>query len=133
MKTVEYRVIPVERYAITRYVSESRGDGRMCSGSSQKLGEFDNAGFAVDVAQALSGVDDGSRVDLRDLHVKLDEDMRSKPAQWIIVLDSVGDVNTQAYYAYSEEEALQTRSRVQREGGGVWRIFSRPNDALPRD
>lgn len=65
MRTVEYRVFPVERFAVTRYVTESRQDGRLCSGSCEKLGEFDHAAYAVDVAEALGKAEPGSTVDLR--------------------------------------------------------------------
>ena len=48
METIEYRVRPVTRYVVTRYVKDGPG-----SGSVQTLGEYDNQMVAYEVGYAL--------------------------------------------------------------------------------
>ena len=40
MKTIEYRVRPITRFIVTRYVEASEGESS--AGSSEELGEFKN-------------------------------------------------------------------------------------------
>jgi hypothetical protein len=51
MKKVEYRVIPVTRYLVTRWHEEEDERGHACG--SEERGEFNNERVAYDVAYAL--------------------------------------------------------------------------------
>lgn len=52
MHKIEYRVIPVTRYFVTRYVSETDEQGRD-SGGCEPKGEYENEQVAHEVAYAL--------------------------------------------------------------------------------
>jgi hypothetical protein len=52
MKTVEYRVRPVTRYVVTRFVGER--DEAVGACGSETRGEFDNIDVAYEVGYALA-------------------------------------------------------------------------------
>lgn len=55
MKVIEYKVRPVTRYIVTKYVSDHQVlEGVMRSSSSENCGEFDNVSKANGVAAALA-------------------------------------------------------------------------------
>jgi hypothetical protein len=54
-KHVQYRIVPVTRYIVTRYESEvhESGMGSGSSGSTQLTGEYQNENMAYEVGYAL--------------------------------------------------------------------------------
>jgi hypothetical protein len=69
MKNIEYRVIPVTRYLVTRWEQETDEQGRD-SGGSECCGEFDGHERADKVAQALSRSEAEGKVMLRLSNLK---------------------------------------------------------------
>jgi hypothetical protein len=59
IQKLEYRVVPVTRYVITRYVEQADG-----SAASSPRGEFDNADQAYETAYALCKLEHEHHTDI---------------------------------------------------------------------
>jgi len=53
MEKTEYRVREVTRWVVTKYSGEVHNSGGLCLGKTETLGEFDNKGFADEVARKM--------------------------------------------------------------------------------
>jgi hypothetical protein len=67
-KIVEYRVVPVERWIITRF--ESASEGTYASVGSTQRGMFQNEDEANEVAGLLAKAEDGARFISRDSRIR---------------------------------------------------------------
>lgn len=54
LSKIEYRVVPVTRYQVTRYHEQTDENGKMVGAGSEQRGEFDNAEQAYHVGYALA-------------------------------------------------------------------------------
>jgi hypothetical protein len=100
MRNVEIRVRPVIRHVVTSY----EGDPSSQQGGSRTLGEFDNEGYAEEIADALR--------------------KKAAPREFVMVQDTVGEVMAEVFYAYSETEvdAFLASDKAQ---GKSFKVFSR--------
>jgi hypothetical protein len=62
MKTIEYKVRPVKRYIVTKFVCETDGSGGSGQSSTQ-VGEYQNGNDADLVADAMVALDKSNGVD----------------------------------------------------------------------
>lgn len=104
--SVEYRVRPVVRYAVTRY--ESGSDAEVSWGGCETVGEFQNEESAERVKAAMEAGD---------------PDVQRTNAYMIV--KSGFDVETSVYYASSLNEARETQTRMEAETNAEWRVAAR--------
>lgn len=94
MSQVEIRVRPVIRYAVTRY----SGDGR--SASLQTLGEFDNEGYANEVAEAM------------------------RPREWkYVIVERSFTPECRVFYAYELAEACGMATALSDKYGSEFNVY----------
>lgn len=101
MRTVEYRVRPVERYVVTKYESsEDAGSG--CT----TVGEYQNAELASAAKSAFESA----------------EQAKTRMSQFVVVQRGFDPI-TSAYYANTMEEAESFAEQFTKLHGGEWRIY----------
>lgn len=132
MQVNEFKVRRVERFALTHYHSVDR------MGSSRVIGEFDNVDAAEEVGVALQALVPGSTLETLEGRTAMytPTALRAAMAARIGELDAGGapfavvavhtfDVNTKAYFAYSEEEAEQAKKQAEQDHGTEFRVYRR--------
>jgi len=132
MQVNEFKVRRVERFALTHYHSVDR------MSSSRVIGEFDNVEAAEEVGVALQALVPGSTLETVEgrqamyaptaLRVAMAERVREQDAggaPFAVVAVHTFDVNTKAYFAYSQEEAEQARKKAEQDHGIEFRVYRR--------
>jgi hypothetical protein len=121
----EYRVRAVERFVVTHYEREER------RASCSNMGEFPNRESADRVARALHERDVPSTYVTIEGEKSWAQPAPCKPQseeptyyQYVIV-ERGFDINTKAWYARFEREALQHKAQLERHYGREFRIFAR--------
>jgi hypothetical protein len=98
MSTPEFRVRPVVRHVVTRYVPPN---ANVASGV-ETLGEFDSEGYAEIVREALAE--------------------RVAPREFVLVEQSPGEMRPIVFYAYGEDEVERVKAQHPETG---FRVFNR--------
>lgn len=120
MQENEFRVRPVTRYNVTHYLSDGR------SGSCSSLGEFDSLEAAERVAKVMHLSQPGSTyATVMESGSAPHLTQPSDGALFAIIGVNTFEVDNKAYFAYSEQEAEQTRIRAEQEHGGRFRVYRR--------
>lgn len=132
MQVNEFKVRRVERYALTHYQSVDQ------MGASRLIGEYDNVGAAEEVGVALQALVPGSTLETVEgrqpmyapaaLRVAMAERVREQDAggaPFAVVAVHTFDVNTKAYFAYSQEEAEQAKRQAEQDHGIEFRVYRR--------
>lgn len=123
-KTLEIRVRPVTRHVVTRYESDGLPRGAASCGT---LGEFDSPLRADEVALAIRASEPHARVVTSDGTVH-------DPVEFQFVITKVNtfEVQNEAYFASTEDEARELLARLQAGSDGLnWRVFSRAKAGIP--
>lgn len=132
MQTNEFRVRPVTRFILTHHHDPAQ-PGK--TPYTRTVGEFPNVECAEEVGVALQALVPGSTLETipgrqaeyppKVLAAAMA--VRAEPdGQQYVIVQRGFDINTRAFYAESEPEALAMKAQAEKEYGLEYRIFSRP-------